>query len=126
MGRQPLRLAIMEAERVLAEAGVASPRVDAEVLASFVLGVDRGKLMMRPLVDPQDVVRLDELVERRAAREPLQHLMGVAGLGPVTVAVGRGVFIPRPETELLLDWGLDQLAGRPDPLVVDLCTGTGA
>ena len=124
--RQPLRLAIMEAERVLAEAGVASPRVDAEVLASCVLGVERGKLMLRPLVDNDVVETLNELVKRRAAREPLQHLMGAAALGPVTVAVGRGVFTPRPETELLLEWGVAALDGIDRPLVVDLCTGTGA
>ncbi|HZG92494.1 MAG TPA: peptide chain release factor N(5)-glutamine methyltransferase [Pseudonocardia sp.] len=126
MGRQVLRLAIMEAERVLAAAGVASPRVDAEVLASYVLGVERGKLMMRPLVDPPVVQALHELVERRAAREPLQHLMGAAVLGPVTVAVGPGVFTPRPETELLLEWGLAAVADRPEPIVVDLCTGSAA
>jgi release factor glutamine methyltransferase len=126
VGRPVLRLAIMEAERVLAEAGVGSPRVDAEVLAAHVLGVERGKLMMQPLVDPERIDELNELVKRRAAREPLQHLLGGAAFGPVTVAVGRGVFTPRPETELMLEWGLARLAGRPDPLVVDLCTGTGA
>lgn len=126
MGRVPLRLAIVEAERALAAAGVATPRVDAELLASHVLGIARGKLLMQPLVDPQAVARIGQLVKRRAAREPLQHLMGATEFGPVTVAVGRGVFIPRPETELLLEWGLAQIADRPNPLVVDLCTGTGA
>jgi release factor glutamine methyltransferase len=124
--RQPLRLAIMEAERVLAGAGVASPRVDAEVLAAHVLGVERGKLMMQPLVDPSVIDELAALVERRAGREPLQHLLGVAALGPVLVAVGRGVFTPRPETELMVEWGLARIAERRDPVVVDLCTGTGA
>jgi release factor glutamine methyltransferase len=124
--RQPLRLAVMAAARELAEAGVPSPRVDAEVLAAAVLGVDRGKLLMQPLVDPSVVDELDALVKRRAAREPLQHLLGVAALGPVTVAVGKGVFIPRPETELMVEWGLAQIADRPNPVVVDLCTGTAA
>jgi release factor glutamine methyltransferase len=126
VSRQPLRLAIMEAERVLADAGVASPRVDAELLAAHVLGVDRGKLMMRPMVEPEALARIGELVERRAAREPLQHLLGATGFGPAVIAVGRGVFTPRPETELLLEWGLAELVGRPNPLVVDLCTGSGA
>jgi release factor glutamine methyltransferase len=124
--RQPLRLAILEAERVLAGAGVDSPRGDAELLAAHVVGVDRGRLMMHPLVDPPVVESLRELVERRAAREPLQHLLGTAVLGPVEVAVGPGVFTPRPETELLLEWGLREIAEIASPLVVDLCTGTGA
>ncbi|WP_219416143.1 peptide chain release factor N(5)-glutamine methyltransferase [Pseudonocardia nigra] len=124
--RQPLRLAILEAERALAAAGIASPRVDAEILAAHVVGVERGKLMLHPLVDPPVVEALRRLVVRRAAREPLQHLLGAAVLGPVSVAVGPGVFTPRPETELLLDWGLKAIADVPSPLVVDLCTGTGA
>ena len=63
---------------------------------------------------------------RRAAREPLQHLLGSAVLGPVTVTVGPGVFTPRPETELLLEWGLAAIAEATSPLVVDLCTGSAA
>ncbi|WP_433275538.1 N5-glutamine methyltransferase family protein [Pseudonocardia xinjiangensis] len=126
MSRQPLRLAILEAERTLAAAGIGSPRVDAELLAAHVVGVERGRLMLQPLVDPPVVDALRHLVERRAAREPLQHLLGTAVLGPVTVAVGPGVFTPRPETELLLEWGLHAIANIPSPLVVDLCTGSAA
>ncbi len=111
---------------MLATAGVASPKVDAEVLAAHVVGVERGRLMMVPLVDPSVVETYRRLVTRRAAREPLQHLLGSAVLGPVSVAVGPGVFTPRPETELLLDWGLRALADVESPLVVDLCTGSGA
>lgn len=125
MSRTPLRLAILEAERVLAGAGVASPRADAELLAAHVVGVDRGKLMMHPLVDAGVLEALRKLVDRRAAREPLQHLLGTAVLGPVEVAVGPGVFTPRPETELLLEWGLREIADVAAPVVVDLCTGTG-
>jgi release factor glutamine methyltransferase len=126
VSRQPLRLAILDAERTLAAAGVASPRVDAEILAAHVAGVDRGRLMLHPLVDASVAEALRALVERRAAREPLQHLLGSAVLGPVEVAVGPGVFTPRPETELLLAWGLRAIAGTASPLVVDLCTGSGA
>jgi release factor glutamine methyltransferase len=66
------------------------------------------------------------LVSRRAERVPLQHLTGSAALGVLEVAVGPGVFIPRPETEVLLAWGLTALEGVEHPLVVDLCTGSGA
>jgi release factor glutamine methyltransferase len=124
--RQPLRLAILEAERTLAAAGVPSPRTDAELLAANLLGVERTKLMMVPLVDPEVVQALQGLVHRRAARVPLQHLIGTTTFGNVTLSVGPGVFIPRPETELVLAWGLASLEGVDAPVVVDLCTGSGA
>ncbi|SHG00548.1 peptide chain release factor N(5)-glutamine methyltransferase [Streptoalloteichus hindustanus] len=126
MTRQPLRLAVLEAERALAAAGVASPRVDAELLAAHVLGVERTRLPLVPLVDAVVVEAIRQLVEQRVRRVPLQHLLGTAVLGRVTLAVGPGVFVPRPETELLLEWGLGALRGRSAPVVVDLCTGSGA
>jgi release factor glutamine methyltransferase len=126
MRRQPLRLAVLEAERILTAAGVASPRVDAELLAAHVVGVPRGQLPMVPLVDPPVVDALRTLVSQRAQRVPLQHLTGTAAMGPIEVAVGPGVFIPRPETEVMLAWGLAVLEGVKQPLVVDLCTGSGA
>lgn len=125
MTRQPLRLAILEAERALSAAGIASPRTDAELLAAHLLQVERTKLMMVPLVDPPVIEALQELVRRRSARVPLQHLTGTATLGNVTLEVGSGVFVPRPETELLLEWGVANLEGLQHPTVVDLCTGSG-
>ncbi|HVK19821.1 MAG TPA: peptide chain release factor N(5)-glutamine methyltransferase [Actinokineospora sp.] len=125
MTRQPLRVAILEAERLLAAAGVDSPRNDAELLAAHVLGVERGKLPMVPLVDPPVVEALGKLVARRARREPLQHLTGMAFMGAISVSVGPGVFVPRPETELLFAWGLSVLEGVRNPIVVDFCTGSG-
>lgn len=126
MRRQPLRLAIGEAARILEEAGVASPRSDAEQLAAHVLGVERGRLPLVPLVDSGVVDALHELVRQRAKRVPLQHITGWAALGAITIEVGRGVFVPRPETELLLEWGLNLLSRHRKPIVVDLCTGSGA
>ena len=119
-----LRQVIDAAEVALAEAGVGSPRIDAELLAAHVAATDRGRLAF---VDagPEFRERYDELVARRAKRVPLQHLTGTAAFGPVTVHVGPGVFIPRPETESLLEWAVAQpLPQRP--LIVDLCTGSGA
>lgn len=126
MSRQALRLAILEAERVLTSAGVASPRNDAEWLAAHVVGVERMKLPMVPLVDPPVIETIRKLVARRAKREPLQHILGWAAMGRISVDVGPGVFVPRPETELLLAWGVDELKGMPRPVAVDLCTGSGA
>ncbi|OBF95002.1 protein-(glutamine-N5) methyltransferase, release factor-specific [Mycobacterium sp. 852002-51152_SCH6134967] len=112
------------AETVLAEAGVATPRVDAELLAAHVLGTDRGRLRFIE-AGPEFAQRYDDLIARRARRVPLQHLVGTAAFGPVDVHVGPGVFIPRPETEALLEWALAQRL--PDaPVIVDLCTGSGA
>ena len=116
----------MEAERILSAAGCASPRVDAELIAAHVLGVDRGRLPLVPLVDPQVIDAIGQLVNKRAKRVPLQHLLGWASMGAVTLEVGTGVFVPRPETELLLEWGLGALKDTPSPLVVDLCTGSAA
>ncbi|WP_137726269.1 peptide chain release factor N(5)-glutamine methyltransferase [Prescottella subtropica] len=128
MSRQPLRLAIIEAAAELERAGVPSARVDAELLAAHLLGVERTRLGLVPLVDPEVVDEYRQLVAQRAARIPLQHITGTASLGILDLAVGPGVFVPRPETELLLAWALDRLAasGTRAPVVLDLCTGTGA
>jgi release factor glutamine methyltransferase len=120
-----LRAQLAAAEARLADAGVASPRFDAEELAAHVLGTSRGALVAASFTPDQEK-RFDELVDERVRRVPLQHLTGVAGFRYLELAVGPGVFVPRPETELLAGWGLDVLAGVPSPLVVDLCTGSGA
>jgi release factor glutamine methyltransferase len=95
-----------------------------------VLGTTRGRLVLVDEVDPGRAAAYDELVTRRAAREPLQHLTGLAHFRHVELRVGPGVFVPRPETELLAGWAVEEAgrvlaAGRP-PVVVDLCTGSGA
>jgi release factor glutamine methyltransferase len=109
---------------VLSQAGIASPRADAELLAAHVLGIPRGRLALAPPFTDVQRARFAELVAARAARVPLQHLLGTAPFRVLELAVGPGVFIPRPETELLVDWGL-AVAG-PAPLAVDLCSGSGA
>ncbi len=114
--------AIREAVAVLSAAGVPSPRVDAEILAAHVLGVSRTRLAMAPALDPVRAERLRALVAARADRVPLQHLTGIAPFHRIDVAVGPGVFVPRPETELLVEWGLAIDATT----VVDLCSGSGA
>ncbi|HEY2193609.1 MAG TPA: peptide chain release factor N(5)-glutamine methyltransferase [Actinomycetospora sp.] len=122
----PTRTRVADAAARLAEAGVESPRVDAELLAAHVLGVPRTRLVLAPDLDDDAAARLEALVARREAREPLQHLVSSAVLGPVSVAVGPGVFVPRPETELLLGEAVAAARGIGGPRVVDLCTGSGA
>lgn len=121
-----LREDLADATRTLAEAGVNSPRVDAEELAAHVLGVRRGKLTLAGWREGQRE-RFRELVERRAARVPLQHLVGRVGFRHLDLLVGPGVFVPRPETESVVQWALDALSveGPPRPLIVDLCAGAG-
>ncbi|ORI17094.1 protein-(glutamine-N5) methyltransferase, release factor-specific [Rhodococcus sp. 1163] len=128
MTRKPLRLAILEATSTLEAAGVPSPRVDAELLASHLLGVERGRLGLVPLVEPEVIDAYQKTIAQRAKRIPLQYITGTTALGNIDVEVGPGVFVPRPETELLLGWALAFLEGvdhRP-PVVLDLCTGSGA
>lgn len=120
-----LRREIEHAAAALAEAGVGSPRTDAEELAAYAAGTSRGLLSVLGDVDDEFCGRYADLVAARARRIPLQHIVGSAPLGPVTVSVGPGVFIPRPETEVLVDVALEYLDGLNEPVVVDLCTGTG-
>ncbi len=112
--------AVRAAAQRLADAGVPSAEHDAAALASYVLG-ERAVLAS---FDGGTQRRYDVLVARRARREPLQHLTGVAPFRHVELAVGPGVFIPRPETEGLVDLVLK--ACGPDTVAVDLCAGSGA
>ncbi len=112
-------------------AGVPSPEWDADLLLAHVLGVDSSRLLLVDRVSADEQRRYDALVERRADREPLQHLTGLAHFRHVELAVGPGVFVPRPETELLAGWAIEQAelisrAAGHRPTVVDLGTGSGA
>ncbi|MEU3454516.1 peptide chain release factor N(5)-glutamine methyltransferase [Micromonospora sp. NPDC006766] len=124
--RERPSLAVARTARALAAAGIEAPRAEAEQLAAYVLDVPRGRLTLADGFTPEQRGRLDALVARRVAREPLQHLTGVAGFRHLELAVGPGVFVPRPETELLAGWGVEQGRRRRSPLVVDLCSGSGA
>ncbi|CAL8972316.1 Release factor glutamine methyltransferase [Tessaracoccus sp. O5.2] len=120
--------AAFEVAAVLARSGSPSPGPEARQLVAHVLGVDVASLIRIDGVTPAQRAAIDALVERRAAGEPLQHLTGEAHFRYETVAVGPGVFIPRPETEVMVGWALDQLAARPADRrrVVELCAGSGA
>ncbi len=122
----PARQAVLAVADRLAPAGVASPRGDAEQLVAAAAGVPRGGLVLAEL-DAAAAARLEAMTERRAAREPLQHILGTAAFRHLELAVGPGVFVPRPETEQVVEVALGRLRGlRSRPVVVDLCTGSGA
>ncbi|MEZ0073939.1 peptide chain release factor N(5)-glutamine methyltransferase [Planotetraspora sp. GP83] len=110
----------------LAEAGVPSPRTDAEEIAAFVHGVTRGKL--HTVKDADFDALFWEGIARREAREPLQHITGRAYFRYLSLEVGPGVFVPRPETEVVAGWAIDRLREMDvaSPVVVDLGTGSGA
>src|SRR5690606_26265160 len=99
--RVSVRAAIADASDRFAAAGVPSPRHDAEELAAYVLGCRRADMLTILDLAPAEARAYDALVARRAAREPLQHLTGRAAFRHVELAVGPGVFIPRPETEVV-------------------------
>lgn len=136
MSPTSLAAALRDAERELAAAGIASARVDAELLAAHLLGlvpgagVSRGEVQTAALLGRPAPDGYAALVARRAAREPLQHLTGRAPFRTVELAVGPGVFVPRPETEQVVDHavaGASEVVGRTgSALVVDLCTGSAA
>ena len=103
-----------------------SPRVDAELLLAAAIGLPRAGLLTVADVADDVAGRFAALVEERAARVPLQHLTGRAPFRQLELAVGPGVFVPRPETEQLAGWVLERLAGLRAPVVVDLGAGSGA
>lgn len=117
---------------VLADAGIAHPAVDAELLIGHVLGLSRGAVQARAItgntVSSDDSAVIERLVQRRAAREPLQHITGRAAFRQLELAVGPGVFVPRPETEFVAQFAIDALraTASPEPVGVDLGMGSGA
>nr|NLI50626.1 peptide chain release factor N(5)-glutamine methyltransferase [Propionibacterium sp.] len=104
------------------------PAHEARQLLAHVLGVDLRSLPLVPRVSDADAAALAALAARRRTGEPLQHLTGRAFFRTVEVEVGPGVFVPRPETELLAGWALDVLRAGPgaSAVVVELCAGSGA
>jgi release factor glutamine methyltransferase len=120
-----LRCAIESATTLLADAGIDSARYEAEELAAHLTGTERGRL---PLIDSPDDTFFDRYhaaIAARSRRVPLQHITGTAAFGPLRLLVGPGVFIPRPETEAILEWATAQRLPQA-PVIVDLCTGSGA
>lgn len=138
------REALRDATERLRAAGVPSPEWDARLLAAHLIHCGHMDIPLDEQPIPGFDVAYGALVGRREAREPLQHILGVAWFGPLELEVGPGVFIPRPETEVLADWGVKSLKrsnssgskelnsygtkefNSQSPRVVDLCAGSGA
>jgi len=118
--------------RTLADAGVPTPDTDAELLLAYTLGISRGQVQAKAVtgstVTEAERTAYLTALERRAAREPLQHITGLAPFRSLELAVGPGVFVPRPETEFVAQLAIDALIAvpSPEPLAVDLGTGSGA
>nr|WP_239452048.1 peptide chain release factor N(5)-glutamine methyltransferase [Frondihabitans sp. PAMC 28766] len=117
---------------MLTQAGIPSPAVDAELLLAHVLGLGRGEVAVQALVggtvSGDDAAHFAALLDRRAHREPLQHLTGLAPFRALELHVGPGVFVPRPETEGVAQIAIDAVSTRAEenPIAIDLGTGSGA
>jgi len=132
MSDNSLASIVRAAAQRLADAGVPDPLVDAELLAGHVMGLRRGEVQAALIrgdpVDAAAAAQLDAVVARRAVREPLQHITGTAPFRHLELAVGPGVFVPRPETETVVQYAIDALLNSPEeaPIGIDLGTGSGA
>ncbi len=127
-GRATIRDVLFDAERRLAAVGVPSPAVDAAEIVAFAMGTTRGRLILQDPIGSDERVQIERLLTKRLSRVPLQHLIGTVGFRYLDVSVGMGVFIPRPETELVAEAAIRELKLQPegDRIGVDLCAGSGA
>ncbi len=129
-GTVPMRDAVKAAARVLTEAGVRSPQVDALALAAHALGRESLVLAVAPPADAAFLARYAELVDRRRRREPLQHIVGWMAFRYLRLPSEPGTFVVRPETEVVAGAAVEEAAALAErgaePVVVDLCTGSGA
>jgi release factor glutamine methyltransferase len=125
-GRTTVRDVLFDSEKRLSSAGVPSPSTDASMIVAHVLGVTRSRLLLQDPVDNEQQVRIEALLSQRLSRVPLQHILGVAHFRYLELKVGPGVFIPRPETELVAEAAIRALRESPSKVALDLCTGSGA
>lgn len=121
---------LSESSSKLEMAGVTSAAVDAELLACYCLGISRSELQLliatQQEFPDQYLEQFQSAITRRVAREPLQHITGSAPFRHLELKVGPGVFTPRPETEQVVDCAMEKINNLPNPLIVDLCSGSGA
>lgn len=127
-GRSTVRDVLFDAERRLNAVGIPSPGADAAWIVSFALGIPRNRLILQDDISDEQRVHIEKLLTQRLSRVPLQHLLGSTGFRRIDLAVGPGVFIPRPETELVAEAAIRDLREQPigSRIAVDLCAGSGA
>ena len=125
-GRSTIRDLLYDAERRLISAGVPSSQADAAWLMAWVVGVPRTRLFLQDTLSQAQRVKFERAVSQRLSRIPLQHITGRAAFRRIELDVGPGVFIPRPETELVAEAGIRFLRENEGGVAVDLCAGSGA
>ncbi|MGI6220611.1 MAG: peptide chain release factor N(5)-glutamine methyltransferase [Coriobacteriales bacterium] len=114
-------------EGLFSKRGIESARANARMLVAHVLGIGLGQLALvrDDVLGERAAAELEELAARRAEGEPLQYVVGSAPFRYLELEARPGVFIPRPETEVVVQAALDRIAGVGEPRVLDLCCGSG-
>jgi release factor glutamine methyltransferase len=131
-----VRPLLTQAVSQLRQVGVDSPEQDARQLLAYAAGIELARLPLLDTVDDDQASKFQVLIDKRARRVPLQHLTGLAHFRYLELEVGPGVFVPRPETEVMTGWAIEHLRpmvyavargkSRHLPVVVELGTGSGA
>lgn len=116
-----------EAIKILSESGCESPEFDAQQLVSYCLGYNKTGLLMNSgsAVDEIKLIHFEDCVKRRCNHEPLQYIIGMWDFHKFSFKVGEGVLIPRPETEILVDFAVEKIRKHGYTEVLDLCCGSG-
>ncbi len=125
-----VRPLLSDAVSRLRAVGVGSPPSDVRILLAHACGIELARLPLLDQVDDAQAAAFEQLITLRERRIPVQHLTGRAHFRYLDLAVGPGVFVPRPETEVMTGWAIERIQNMTTlhhrPLVVELCTGSGA
>lgn len=103
-----------------------SPEFETSCIFEDLLGIDKGKILVNDITVTQEYIEIvDNVISRRQNGEPLQYILGKWDFYDLTFRVGEGVLIPRPETEILVDFALEKVKNTDSPVIYDLCAGSG-